>query len=120
MSAGGVALAALAVAGFVGVLFVASRHVRGPVRTGLGGPEAGRRYTLNGLRLFLLTALVVAALAVLGLWSPAIVVDRFAELLVAANVLAIAAAGVLYVVGRRAQGRGMLDGGLRVAVREYF
>ncbi len=120
MSAGGVALAALAVIGFVGALFVASRLVPGPVHTGLAGPVAGRRYTLNGLRLFLLTAVVVAALAGLGLWSPAVIVDRFAELLVAANVLAVGAAGVLYVAGRRAQGRGMLDGGLRAAAREYF
>jgi Delta14-sterol reductase len=120
MSAGGVALAALAVIGFVSALFVASRVVPGPVHTGLAGPETGRRYTLNGLRLFLLTAVVVATLAGLGLWSPAVIVDRFAELLVAANVLAVGAAGVLYAVGRRAQGRGMLDGGLRPAAREYI
>jgi Delta14-sterol reductase len=120
VSPAGVALAALAVTGFVGALFVASRLVPGPVHAGLAGPETGRRYTLNGLRLLLLTAAGVAGTAALGLWSPAVIVARFAELLVATNLLAFVAAGVLYVVGRRARQRGMLDGGLRVAVGEYF
>jgi len=56
----------------------------------------------------------------LGLWSPAVVVRRFAELLVAANILAGAAALVLSVRGRRAQGRRVLEGGLRVALRDFF
>jgi delta14-sterol reductase len=120
MSAGGVALALLGVAGFVGALFAASRVVPGPVHAGLPGAEGPRRrYTLNGLRLFLLTAAVVAASAA-GLWSPAVIVRRFGDLLVAANILAVAVAAVLYVRGRGAQRRGVLRGGVGRAVREFF
>lgn len=120
MSVGGVALAALAVTGFVGALFVASRLVPGPVHAGLAAPERGRRYTLNGLRLLLLTAGVVAGTTAAGLWSPSVIVDHFAELVVATNVVAVAWAAALYVVGRRAQGRGLLEGGPTAVVREYF
>lgn len=121
MSAGGVALALLGVAGFVGALFAASRVVPGPVHAGLPGAEGTRRrYTLNGLRLFLLTAVAVAAVSVAGLWSPAVIVRRFADVLVAANILAIAVAAVLYVRGRGAQRRGALEGGVGRAVREFF
>jgi Delta14-sterol reductase len=120
VSAGGVALAALGVVGFVGALFVASRLVPGSTHTGLAGPEGRRRYTLNGLRLFLLTAAAVAAAGTLGLGSPAVIVRRVADLFVAANVLAVAAAAVLYVRGRRGQGRGVLAGGLAVAARDFF
>ena len=121
MSAGGIALAALGVAGFAGALFVASRIVPGRVHRGLAGREGGRRrYTLNGLRLLLLTAVVVAVVSATGLWSPAVIVRRFGEIVVAANVLAMLAALGLYVRGRRRQGRGLLEGGVAPAVREFF
>ena len=121
MSAGGVALALLGVAGFVGALFAASRVVPGPMHTGLPGAEGTRRrYTLNGLRLFLLTAVAVAAASATGLWSPAIIVRRFPDLLVAANILAAAVAAVLYVRGRDAQRRGVFEGGVGRAAREFF
>jgi delta14-sterol reductase len=121
VSTGGVALAALGVIAFIGALFVASRVVPGPVHTGLvGGGGDRRHYTLNGLRLLLLTAGVVTATAATGLWSPVVIVRRFAELLVAANLVAFAVALVLYVRGRRAQRRSLIAGGLGGVLRDFF
>jgi Delta14-sterol reductase len=118
VSASGVALAALGILAFVGALFVASRLVPGTVHEGRPGPDGRRRrYTLNGLRLFLLAALALAAVTAAGLGSPAGIVRRFGDLLVAANLLACIAAVALYVRGRRAQGRALLDGGLGGTLR---
>ncbi|HET7341008.1 MAG TPA: hypothetical protein VFL90_06070, partial [Methylomirabilota bacterium] len=113
--------ALLAVTAFVAALFAASRLVPGPLRAGRPGPDGARTvYALNGLRLFVLTAVVVAATVAAGLWSPAIIVRRFGALLLAANVFAFALALVLYGRGRRAQGRGLLDGGAGGVAREFF
>ncbi len=121
MTTGGIALAALGVAGFAGALFVGSRVVPGRVHAGLAVSDgARRRYTLNGLRLLLLTATVVAAAVATGLWSPAVIARRFGEIFVAANLFAMLAALGLYVRGRRGQGRGLLEGSVATAVRDFF
>jgi delta14-sterol reductase len=115
-----VSIAALAVTGFVAALFLGSRLLPGRIHTGRAGPDGARpRHALNGLRLFVLTAGVVAVTVALGLWSPASIVRRFGALLVAANVLAFVLAALLYVRGRRAQGRGLVDGGVAAMARDY-
>ncbi|MGH7353497.1 MAG: hypothetical protein ACRELS_02850 [Candidatus Rokuibacteriota bacterium] len=95
-------IAALAVVGFVGALFVASG------------------YGLSGLRLLGVAAAAVAATVAVGIWSPSAIIRHFGALLVAANVLALASAGLLYACGRWAQGRGLLEGGLREAALDFF
>lgn len=101
MTAGDLAAAALAGCGFVGLLFLGSKLLPGPVQAGRPDP-AGRakRYRLNGLRLFLLVALVVAVTAGAGLWSPAWIHAHFFPLLVVANVFALVVSGLLYLRGR--------------------
>ena len=95
-------MAALAAVGFVGAIFVASRH------------------SLIGLRLFGLVAAAVSAAAAAGIWSPSSVIRHFGALFVTANALAFALAATLYVRGRRDRGGGLLAGGVRGAARDFF
>jgi delta14-sterol reductase len=114
-------VAAGGVAAFVGVLFVASRLVPGRAYQGLAAADGPRRrYVLNGLRLFVLTAAVVTLAAMTSTWNPATIVERFGTMFVAANILAFAVAAALYVGGRRRQGRGLLDGGPAAMLRDFF
>jgi Delta14-sterol reductase len=118
MSAGA---AAGGVAVFVGVLFVASRLVPGRTHQGFAAADGSRRrYVLNGLRLFVLGAAVVALAALTNAWSPATIVERFGTIFLTANVLAFAVALALYLGGRRRQGRGLLDGGPAGMLRDFF
>jgi len=94
-------ITAVAVAVFVGAIFVASRH------------------SLTGLRLFGLATAAVAAAVAAGIWSPSVVIRDFGALLVVAHVLALVTAAVLYARGRRARGRGLVEGGLRPAARDF-
>lgn len=102
MSATGLGGAALAWCAFVGVLFAASKLLPGPVHEGRGtGGGPPRRYRLNGLLLFGLTAVAVAATAAAGMWSPAVIARHFAEIAVVANAFALVLSVALYLRGRR-------------------
>ncbi|MEV4438942.1 hypothetical protein AB0K09_07970 [Streptomyces sp. NPDC049577] len=110
-----VRVAVVVVVAFVGLLFVASRVVPGPVEQGAEGAGGVRaRYRLNGLRLFLAAALAAAAAWIrfpAALTYPA---RHAGELFVAANAFAFVLATVLHVCGRRrhpgARGAGPLRG----------
>ncbi len=83
---------------FLGSLIVPGREGSGPDITG-----NQRVYRLNGLSLFLLTILLVGAVQWAGLFSLAIVHERFAALFVVANGFAFLLAGLLYGIARRAR-----------------
>jgi len=86
---------------FVGLLFLGSIVVPGPVREGAPQPDgAPARYRLNGLALFLLAAALVAAATALGAPLESLPA-HFLELFVAANLLAFVAAAALFTRGRR-------------------
>ena len=103
-------LGALALVGvFVGTLFAGALALPGPVVDGQPLADGTRRrYKLTGMRLFLL-AHVGLLLVFVPPHALGLVVDRFWELFVAANVLALVASVVLFVQGRRR----VPDAGLR-------
>ena len=100
---------------FIGLLFIGSRVV--PGRRALGpslheqGPPSGAPpvYVLNGLSLFLLTALIVVLGQWLGGYSLATLNRHFLALLCAANVWALALTGAVFLMARATPPRnGML------------
>ena len=88
--------------GFIGLVFLLSRFLPGPVVTRTG-PEGGTpvRYRLNGLLLLLLTVLAVAALAWLAPGSIAAIYRHFKSLFIAANIFSFVMLVFLFVQGRR-------------------
>ncbi len=99
---------------FVTALFAGSLVAPGARREGRPGPDGRRAYRLNGLALFALTALAVAAAMAMGLWSPAVVVRHVAALFVVANVFALVASAALY-----AAAPGPTPRGARAALRAF-
>ncbi len=97
-----VLLAVLVGALFAGSILVPGASVRGESCT----------YKINGLRLFLLTALIVGLAQVLGWFSLAVLHTHFAALFVVTNLFAFAFSLVLYWQGRHGQetGQGLLRG----------
>jgi 7-dehydrocholesterol reductase len=75
-------------------LLPGERHL-GPVTPQGNRPE----YRLNGVAAFALTHLAFFAATGLGLFSGAVIYDRFGELLATSSVLALAVCGLLYVKG---------------------
>jgi Delta14-sterol reductase len=100
-------LAAAGSLAFVFALFVASLVVPGRIHEGRPLQGSPRTYRLNGLAIFALTALAVAASAGAGLWSPAVIVRHFGSVLLVANVFAVVVALLLYVKGRDEARRGL-------------
>ena len=102
---GGVLLEAAAVAlAFVALLFLGSLILPG---RRIAGPDAEgneRIYKLNGLALFLITALAAGLAQFFGWFSLSALYAHFAALFVAANAFAFALAGWLYLQGARALG----------------
>ena len=87
--------------GFVGVLFLGSMLLPGPR---VAGPEVegqASTYTLNGLALFLMTAIVAGLAQVSGLLSLSVLHTHFAALFVVTNGLAFALSGWLYWQGAK-------------------
>ncbi len=92
-------LAVFVVALFLGSIVLPGRRIEGPDS---GGKSIA--YKLNGLTLFLLTA-VLAALAQLSGWfSLSVLHTHFFALFAVTNVFAFALSGWLYLRGTRAQG----------------
>ncbi len=107
---------------FVGLLFLGSRVL--PGRRVQGAPTtSGERpsYTLNGLALFALVALLAALAQLLGGWSLAVLHRHFLPLFVAANLYAFLLTGIVAMKGWRqlplSSGGSSLAGSLR---RLYF
>ncbi|MBM7166860.1 DUF1295 domain-containing protein [Streptomyces sp. G44] len=89
------------VLGFVGLLFLGSRVLPGPVVQGAKSHAGCPQYRLNGMKLFLLSVVMAGAA---WIWAPHLLAypaRNSGELLVAANVFAFALATALYVRGRR-------------------
>ena len=98
-------LQATAVAlGFVAALFVGSKLLPGRSVELTDAEGASRTCKLNGLGLFLATAVVVGTGQAIGWFSLAFLHDHFLSLFAVANVLAFALSGWLYVRGRRSEG----------------
>ncbi|MGQ0593842.1 MAG: DUF1295 domain-containing protein [Gammaproteobacteria bacterium] len=91
---------------FTGLLFIGSRVLPGRRAPGPSlhdqGPPSGAPpvYLLNGLSLFLLTALIVVLGQWLGGYSLATVNRHFLALLCAANVWAVALTGAVFLMAR--------------------
>lgn len=103
--------AVLMFGGFVALLFVGSLVLPGPMHEGAVQPDGTRkRYKLNGLLLFMLLALAVAAGTLLKLFSLRVILQHFFALLAVANVFAFTLTFVLFFKGRRAAAQ---DGELR-------
>jgi delta14-sterol reductase len=103
-------LAVLLVGGFVAALFLGSLVVPGPVREGAVLPDGSRRrYRLNGLRLFLLVAVGVAAGSALRVFSLTVLLTHFWALFIVANVFALGLTLALYLKGRPRLGRSARD-----------
>lgn len=100
-------LAALLIGGFIALLFLGSLALPGRHHCGVLLPDGTRKsYKLNGLTLFVVLAVVVAAGMRLGLFSLASLYHHFWSLLVVANAFAFAFATVLFVTGRARGPRG--------------
>ncbi|MCA9637539.1 MAG: hypothetical protein KC420_16040 [Myxococcales bacterium] len=97
--------ATLGLGGFIGGLFLATMILPGKVHRGLPTPAGERRYyKLNGMALWVLTHMVViGATLTLGLSLSPLVTTWFWPLLVAANLISIAASLWLYLGGKRRQ-----------------
>ena len=91
--------AAAMMLGFVGVLFLGSMLLPGPRVTGPEVEGQASTYTLNGLALFLMTAIVSCLAQVSGLLSLSVLHTHFAALFVVTNGLAFALSGWLYWQG---------------------
>ena len=99
---GGVALVALGGLAFVGLLLLLSRVLPGPVYEGRARPDGSpRSYRVNGLAVFVVTAIIVAVLTVARLWSPARILDHIWVLFITANVFALVVGLVLQVTAVR-------------------
>ena len=89
------------VAAFVILLFVGSRLLPGPEAQGTPLPSGGRlAYRLNGLRVFLLIALVAALGQLLGWWSLSVLYHQFLSIFLAANMFAFVLTGIVFLRGR--------------------
>ncbi|MDQ3564105.1 MAG: ERG4/ERG24 family protein [Pseudomonadota bacterium] len=99
----GTSLEALAgVAAFVILLFAGSRLLPGPEAQGAPLPSGGRlAYRLNGLRVFLLVALVAALGQLLGWWSLSVLYRHFLPIFLAANVFAFVLTGIVFLRGKQ-------------------
>ncbi len=94
--------------GFVLFLFVGSRVVPGTDMRGAKLADGSRlTYRLNGLALFLLTALLLAGGTWLGVVDLALVHEHFFGLFVAANLLSVALTVALYLSPTGARTRGL-------------
>lgn len=103
MTPEGLATAALMLAVFLAALGLGSRVLPGRRMKGAVLADSTQiTYTLNGLSLFLATALALGALQVTGVFSLATVHAHFLPLLVMANVLAFTMTFALWVKGARA------------------
>ena len=91
-------LAVFLLAMFLGSLILPGRRIEGPE---LDGKTI--TYKLNGLALFLLTAVVAALAQLLGWFSLSVLNTHFLALLVVTNVFAFAFSGWLYWRGARSQ-----------------
>ena len=101
MTAGHAMLAALGGLAFVGLLLLLSRVLPGPVYEGRARPDGSpRSYRVNGLAVFVVTAIIVAVLTVARLWSPARILDHIWVLFITANVFALVVGLVLQVTAR--------------------
>ena len=89
--AGAAMLAAFLAAMFLGSLILPGRRIEGPE---LDGKSIS--YKLNGLTLFLLTAVVAALAQFLGWFSLSVLNTHFLALFVVTNVFAFAFSGWLY------------------------
>jgi delta14-sterol reductase len=88
--------------GFVAVLFLASLLVPGPMHEGAPDPRGGRRrYTLNGFRIFVATAVILAAGVAADAFTLLAVHERFWSLFAVANLFAFAASAALMLAGER-------------------
>lgn len=96
---------------FVSLLFIGSMVLPGRRVEGAGPQENRTVYKLNGLALFLLTAVAMSLAQVFGWFSLATLHAHFAALFVVANGFAFVLSGLLYWQGRRA--RGASSGALR-------
>ena len=94
--------AAAIMLGFVAVLLAGSRLLPGR-RIALTDADGGSRTCkLNGLALFVSTAVLVGVAQVMGWFSLSFLYERFVALLIVANVFAFAVSGWLYWRGARA------------------
>ncbi|MCY4187553.1 MAG: DUF1295 domain-containing protein [Bryobacterales bacterium] len=89
-----------------------------PGRTGSGSVADGteRVYKLNGFSLFVAVVMLALAAEVAGLFSLAALHERFAALLVVANVFAMALSTFLFVTAKRRQGTAQAGGGFIMGV----
>ncbi len=102
MLSGGMLLAAATMlAVFVAALFVGSMVVPGRRITGPELEGKSISYKLNGLSLFVLSAVVAALAQLLGWFSLSVLNTHFIALFVATNVFAFAFSGWLYLRGAR-------------------
>ena len=88
--------------GWLGFQLVLLRLLPGKRHLGPVTPQGNRpEYRLNGVAAFVLTHLAYFAATGLGLFSGAVIYERFGELLATSSVLALAICGWLYVKGLR-------------------
>ncbi len=104
--------AAIMLLAYVAVLFLGSMGTPGRHISGSDAEGNTRTYKLNGLALFLTTAIAVAAAQMLGWFSLSVLYTHFAALFVLANIFAFALSGWLYVSGinKRGSSSGFLRG----------
>lgn len=98
------AVAALALCGFVGAIFVASVLMPGRVHEARPDTGGARGYRLNGLTILVLTGAVVAASTAVGLWSPSVIPRHVLSLFVVANLFAVVVTLILTVRRRTTAG----------------
>ncbi len=103
MTLASVVLAAVACLGFFALMFLGSKVLPGRiVQGGVNESGAPKQYRLNGLALFLLTAVAQVVIAWSGLWSPAAIFRYFPALFVTANAFTLLLGFLLFFEGRRA------------------
>ena len=86
---------------FIGGLFLGSIFLPGPRITGPEVDGKSHTYKLNGLMLFLITAVAACLAQVFGWFSLSVLHDHFAELFVAATVFSFVLSGWLHYRGSR-------------------
>ncbi|MEZ4383234.1 MAG: DUF1295 domain-containing protein [Nannocystaceae bacterium] len=106
--------ALVGLSGFIAALFVATMLIPAKAIRGMPTPSGERRYyKLNGMGLWVFTHMVViGSTVVFGASLSPLITTWFWPLVVAANVISIAASVWLYVGGKRRVAAGQADGEL--------